>query len=185
VWRSRTRFAIAASPIAPSGKRVGLSPESTRFVDSQMTYYPDQSSCGYFECNQPEKLIAVGWLDPGDPFNQGPVSADFFSKLTGLLVNPWQPAIPMGRHECGFCRFSGGPGVFRYDGLEVHVGISNVFVPAGGFLYVAPSLILHYIDSHGYSPPDDFQRAVLGCPPMRSIEYLKAVLTNGPKGLAK
>lgn len=150
-----------------------------------MTYFPDQSSCGYFECNQPEKLIAVGWLDPARPFNQGPVSAGFFSKVTELLVNPWQPAVAMGRHECGFCRFSGGPATFRFGDVEVQFGVANVFIPADGFLYVAPSLILHYIDSHGYSPPEDFQHAVLACPPMRSIDYMKAVLTNGPLGFAK
>lgn len=150
-----------------------------------MTYYPDQSNCSYFECNQPEKLIAVGWLDPVEPFIQGPLSADVFKKLTELLVNPWQPGIAMGRHECGFCRFSGGPAVFRLDNFEVQLGASNVFIPADGFLYAAPSLILHYIDSHGYSPPEDFQRAVLACPPMRSVDYLRAVLRNGPEGFAR
>lgn len=150
-----------------------------------MTYYPDQSTCDYFGASEPEKLTAIGWLDSARPFNQGPVIADFFRKLTELLVNPWQPAIAMGRHACGFCRFSGGPTVFRLDNFEVQFGASNVFIPADGFLYAAPSLILHYIDSHGYSPPEDFQRAVLACPPMRSIEYLKAILKNGPTGFAK
>lgn len=149
-----------------------------------MSYYADQSSCSYFECNQPEKLIAVGWLDPAEPFNQGRVSVNFFSKLSELLANPWQPVIAMGRHECDFCRFSGGPAVFRLDNFEVQLGASNVFIPANGFLYAAPSLILHYIDSHGYSPPEDFQRAVLACPPMRSIEYMKAILRNGPKSFS-
>lgn len=150
-----------------------------------MTYFRDQTSCGYFECKEPEKLIAVGWLDSAEPFSQGPVSAEFFRKLAELLVSPWQPAVAVGRHECPFCRFSGGPATIRFGDLGIQLGVCNVFIPANGFLYAAPSLILHYIDSHGYSPLDDFQRAVLDCPPMRSIDYLKAVLTNGPLGFAK
>jgi hypothetical protein len=33
------------------------------------------------------------------------------------------------------------------------------------------------------SPPTEFQRAVMACPPMCSMEYLKAILENGPRGM--
>jgi len=59
------------------------------------------------------------------------------------------------------------------------LGFSNVFVPGEGRLYVAPSLILHYIAEHGYAPPQEFQAAVLACPPMGSAEYLAAVAEFG------
>jgi hypothetical protein len=55
------------------------------------------------------------------------------------------------------------------------MGTANVFVPAGDVVFVAPSLLLHYIDSHEYQPPSEFQRAVKACPPMKSMAYLKAV----------
>ena len=55
------------------------------------------------------------------------------------------------------------------------VGFKNVFVPADAKIYVAPELILHYIDQHGYAPPSEFQQAVLDCPTMRSIDYLRAI----------
>ena len=32
-------------------------------------------------------------------------------------------------------------------------------------------------------PPREFQEAVLACPQMRSIDYLKAILANGPNGI--
>ena len=38
----------------------------------------------------------------------------------------------------------------------VAVGSANVFVPGRNVLYMAPSLVVHYIDAHGYRPPDDF-----------------------------
>ena len=45
--------------------------------------------------------------------------------------------------------------------------------------YASPSTILHYVDSHGYAPPLEFQRAVIECPPMRSMEYLRAIQRAG------
>jgi len=144
-----------------------------------MSYFPDLSPYG-----RPE-LIAVGWLEAGKPFSQGDVSEGFFDKLTELLVDPWEPAISCGLHRCQFCRFSGGPGGFRYKDRDIILGASNLYVPDRGKLLVAPSLILHYIDAHGYSPPKEFQDAVLRCPRMRSMDYLKALLQNAPKGFVK
>ena len=57
------------------------------------------------------------------------------------------------------------------------------FVPGKGFLYVAPSLILHYLDAHQYVAPEEFTTAVIECPPVRSQDYLKAIRANAPKGL--
>jgi hypothetical protein len=59
------------------------------------------------------------------------------------------------------------------------MGSANVFVPGEACVYVAPSLILHYIDTHAYAPPDVFWEAVRACPPMRSMAYLKLVHTLG------
>jgi hypothetical protein len=52
-------------------------------------------------------------------------------------------------------------------------------VPGDAKIYLAPELILHYIDQHGYAPPSEFQQAVLDCPTMRSIEYLRAISELG------
>jgi hypothetical protein len=58
------------------------------------------------------------------------------------------------------------------------MGVSNLFVPADGRVFVAPSLIV-YVDAHGYAPPVEFQRAVLKCPPMKSTAYLRQVSAAG------
>lgn len=133
------------------------------------------------------KLVAVGWLEPGYDFQHGDVEPEFVRKLAELLIDPWQPAVSAGRHACAFCRLTGGPASFHLgqsgNRLSVEMGISNLWLPADGFLYIAPSMILHYMDAHGYSPPDDFQKAVSACPPMRSMAYLRSILTNGPKGI--
>jgi hypothetical protein len=147
-------------------------------------HYPDLSPIWLPPSASSSKLLAVGWLEPGHDYRLGEVRTEFVLKLVDLLVNPWQPAIAMGRHPCGFCRLSGGPPSFRFENLaissEVRIGISNLWVPADGFLFVSPSLILHYMDAHGYSPPDEFQMAVMACPQMRSMDYLKALKKHGP-----
>ena len=50
------------------------------------------------------------------------------------------------------------------DGLVVRFGANNLFVPGEGLIYVAPSMIAHYIDAHAYDPPAVFWEAVMKCP---------------------
>jgi hypothetical protein len=126
------------------------------------------------------RLIAVGWLvSPGSA--SGPAAADtaLIERLADLLRDPWQPALALGRHRCAACLYSGGPSHFSYRGAEVALGTNNLYVPAGEVVYVCPSLIVHYMDSHGYTPPAEFRAAVLACPPMRSMAYLRRVRELG------
>jgi len=52
------------------------------------------------------------------------------------------------------------------DGLVVHFGATNLYVPADGCVYVAPSMIAHYADVHRYEQPAVFWEAVMNCPEM-------------------
>ncbi|MEK6247834.1 MAG: hypothetical protein N2C12_06615 [Planctomycetales bacterium] len=148
-----------------------------------MAHFDDLTPCRYFPIDHQENLVAVGWLDPDFEYSQGDVDPDVVADLCRLLVAPWEPCVTMGWHDCGFCRFTTGPRQFSYNGTEVTLGITNLFVPTDGELYVVPSLILHYIDAHNYSPPPAFCDAVMDCPEMRSMDYLKAIIKNGPKAL--
>ncbi len=149
-----------------------------------MTYYPDLSPCSYFDERNADKLVAVGWLEENHSYTLGELSESFVDKLIDLLVKPWAPMYFMGFHDCPFCTPPEGPYKLVYKGTTIQVGSYNLFVPSDGFLYVAPSLIAHYILSHGYAPPAEFYEAVMRCPPMRSREYLDAIKTNGPKEFA-
>lgn len=142
-----------------------------------MTYFADLTPCDYFPVESREPLLAVGWLDREHDYCRGEVAQSFVMKLFELLRKPWQPCVFDGIHTCDFCRFSGGPDYFRLrrQNESVLVGCWNLFVPGNECVFVAPSLIIHYIDSHGYCPPAVFQQAVMGCPEMRSMGYLKAV----------
>ena len=149
-----------------------------------MTYYNDLDPCDYFGPGG-ARLLAIGWLDVGRPYSRGPVPAAFFEPLAQLAVNPWQPLVTAGRHACPFCVFTGGPVEIRVGDASVLLGVNNVFVPAADAVYVTPSLVLHYIDAHDYAPPEAFRRAVEACPPMRSMDYLRAIQKHGLMRLAR
>ncbi len=136
-----------------------------------MAWYADLSPCGYFGQECATFLRAVGWLERGQPFPVGPVDAEVYRQLVEMCKNPWEPGIFMGFHRCNLCLYEGT------------TGKRNVFVPAGKVVFVCPELITHYMNEHGYRPPEEFCDAVLACPPMRSMPYLKALLASGGKPL--
>lgn len=149
-----------------------------------MTYIKDLTSCGYFRRPLTKKLLAVGWLEPHHEFSLGRVEQGAFRALIELLRDPWQPGGGFrGLHDCGFCNEPEVPLRMQFDDIVVQLGAKNVFVPGSERVYVAPSLVLHYIKDHGYCPPEEFCDAVIACPPMRSDEYFKAVAALGPTWL--
>jgi hypothetical protein len=131
----------------------------------------------------------------GDPFVTGDVGEDVFERLCDLTQNPPQFGWPVhaGITRCKRCRFtggcdtayrragSGGGSQASYTVYAVTQGV--LWVPGEGFLWLCDRTITHAIDAHGYCPPAEFCEAVLRCPPMRSMEYLKAVLANGGREL--
>jgi hypothetical protein len=66
------------------------------------------------------------------------------------------------------------------DGLVVHFGANNLYLPADSCVYMAPSMIAHYADVHSYDPPAVFWEAVMNCPEMGSETYRQALLASGP-----
>jgi hypothetical protein len=154
-------------------------------------FYEDLSPCMYVSPSlaEGEKLTAVGWLAWGHPYTlrQLQLPETRFGQLLRLLVGPWEPLCFMGSHECEFCPVE-PPYLEVYyrrhrierDGLVVHFGATNVYVPGEGCVYVAPSMIAHYVDVHSYEPPAVFWEAVMNCPEMGSETYRQALIANGP-----
>lgn len=155
-----------------------------------MSYFADLSPCTEFPIAYSDKLLAVGWLDKEQAYAKGFVPQTVVTRLVELLVNPWQPVASLGWHNCPLCRFTSGPRQFNLttDTLDtgyitIQMGTNNLFVPAQDCIFVAPSLILHYMDAHEYAPPQSFQQAVMACPDMRSMAYLKAIRQHLPQEL--
>lgn len=59
------------------------------------------------------------------------------------------------------------------------MGSGYITVPGDGRIFIAPSLVLHYIDAHGYRPPDPFVAALAACPHPRSRDYGRALRDAG------
>jgi hypothetical protein len=136
-------------------------------------WYEDLTKCDYFGEEYAKLLTAVGWLENGKPLSIGKAPQDFYEKLCEISKNPWAFSFFCGMHECNLCQFEG-----KFGG-------NNIFIPHDGKIYVCPELITHYINKHHYLPPDRFIEAVLACPTMRSMEYLKKMLENGGRDLIK
>lgn len=139
-----------------------------------MTYFKDLSICGYFE---PDywlcRLIAVGWIEQGQPYPIGEVKAEVTAKIRELRQE-FQEAFPAwhfrGLHQCSICTAAGDNGKAALDGSHV-----NLFIPHHGLVFVAPGRIDHHIEQHGYVPPESFIESVLECPSPRSESYREAM----------
>jgi hypothetical protein len=119
-----------------------------------VSWYPDMG------CNtmvaEGDHVRAVGWLSSSKYFPRGEVPADFlarlreFYRLSGHSYKALQFRIFAGKHTCDFCE---------------KVDCSRDFgVATETELFVAPGMIVHYIESHGYLPPSEFISAVLVAP---------------------
>lgn len=126
-----------------------------------MTYFADLShqSMGA----EGEHIRAIGWLHPDYPFSQGTVSAEFLARLklfasqSALSTKALFFAIWCGVHQCEFCGRS--------------IGAQNFGVPAADLLYIAPEMIVHYVEAHDYCPPLEFQEAVINSPLPETEDY--------------
>lgn len=124
-------------------------------------YYADLSQ----ECQlgRGPDIRAVGWLDHQHPYTRGAVPKDFLETLTQHVHTAWQPVVSWGIHACELCQ-----------GKTLGTG-SNVWIPTSRVVYIAPAMITHYIEVHGYQPPDEFVAAVMACPAQDSVEYRQAI----------
>ncbi len=139
-----------------------------------MVWFADNSIRDYLAIPEMQNLRAIGWLERDHEFPRGSIPQEVFDKLVQLLEHPWQPVVSFGYHNCTLCAF-----------VPEARGKKNLFVPGNGFLYVCPELISHYINAHGYAPPDEFCQAVLCCPDMRSMKYNRMLLANGGREMVK
>ena len=165
-----------------------------------MTYFPDLSPCSYggdilrdFEewveedtstirmRRYPTRTLPlpVGWLSSGQPFTQGTVSPEFRRRLDVVLEQGYETGTYVGSHNCEFCDASGAPpgdATKKPSTHDVPSEFHNINIPGRHAVYYAPELIAHYIDEHGYRPPDEFMTALIECPPFRSTAYFLALL---------
>jgi len=128
----------------------------------------------YFGPALAKVCVAVGWLERGTPFPTGAADIRVYRRLQELALDPFQLFVAGGSHGCTLCQFE-----------PEKAGGANLFIPGAGFLFVAPELIVHYMNAHAYLPPNAFGQAVLSCPDMRSMEYKRLFLANGGREIMR
>ena len=109
-----------------------------------MAFFTDLSPYTWVPYETPT-TVNVGWLDLGEPFNIGVTSDEFRRRLQQICQRPERQT--RGIHICCFCSRVYGSGEIRVIGLHR--------------VYAAPELVHHYVEAHGYLPPDEFVAAVL------------------------
>ncbi|XAM01139.1 DUF501 domain-containing protein [Phycisphaeraceae bacterium D3-23] len=94
----------------------------------------------------------IGWLEVPCRFQQGDTTQEFRDRLRELCTHPVN--VMRGMHHCQWCEQDGAQDVPGGNGEICVKG------PTGRW-YCAPTLVSHYVSSHGYRPPDEFMEAVL------------------------
>lgn len=106
--------------------------------------------------------ISVGWLEAGHAVPRGAVPAEFVDELRRLCSAGIYRT--RGFHLCQFCprqSWPPKPTFVAFEDREYLVGSAEIRVDGDGVRYAAPDMIIHYVDAHGYKPPDGFVAAVL------------------------
>ena len=126
-----------------------------------MSFFPDLGTTTLLVSG--DHVRAIGWLHPDHPYTEGQVSAEFLERLKEFVSQSSESASALffgafgGFHTCEFCGWAPGH--------------ANFGVPDGEILYVAPEMVVHYIQEHDYCPPAAFVRAVMRSPLPESEEY--------------
>jgi hypothetical protein len=121
-----------------------------------MAYFKDLTEYRLFGKPEPG-VLNVGWLGEGQPFQTRDTSEAFRAALT-KLCNDHAIRPCAGHHVCEIC-----PGASWHDPYFHNMGNGEIRVrDAAGTWYAAPRLIIHYVDKHGYCPPQQFIDAVIG-----------------------
>jgi hypothetical protein len=128
-----------------------------------MSFFPDMGTISLVAAGP--RVRAIGYLDRDHPFQQGDPPAKFRERLP-LFAITWAESarllgfpLFLGGHLCEFCE-------------DRALGMGDFGVPIWGVLFVAPTLIEHYVERHRYLPPADFITAVMRAPLPGTLRYV-------------
>ena len=123
-----------------------------------MTYFADLTPYAYGPDEGWTGDLNIGWLEAGKPYSHGTPPDGFLEALITCAARPVR--LYRGIHTCELCGASDVH--FDLEGREVYVGNGELRVhDRAGQAYTAPTLVVHYVETHGYLPPPAFIAAVL------------------------
>lgn len=127
-----------------------------------MTVYTDLSPYEYQDHDPAHRMVNVGWLGRGTAFETGVTTPEFRQEVLELIAHQ-DVNLTRGWHLCEFCDAEPGIEVAceSAQGGKVFLGHSEIHVlGADDVVYAAPTMVYHYVDEHGYRPPQQFIDAV-------------------------
>jgi len=125
-------------------------------------FYQDLSPYEYMGAEEPN-VYNIGWLDANRPFEHGTVPEEALSALLRLSASPVNKT--RGWHTCPFCSAT-PPTEIQSKGRKLQLGNGEIRIAGcDGKVYAAPNLVYHYVERHGYKPPDAFVKALLSANP--------------------
>lgn len=131
-------------------------------------YYPDLSVYEYGRTSPLPGVFNVGWLDQAEQFTTGAVPDLFVERLRtwfgSARVNQMR-----GIHQCNLCHNSRSillpineNPTCESNGRTLFLGNWELWIPSANHtVFAAPALIIHYVESHKYCPPDEFISAIM------------------------
>ncbi len=128
-------------------------------------YYKDLTEYNYTNLEysgikRNKKPVCVGWLGREEGFVKGKVSEIIVKRLLLLCLFPRN--LTRGYHVCEFCPSNPYPEDIRQQkgklfGKMIFLGNGEIHIQGkNNRLYIAPTLIVHYISVHNYKPPQEF-----------------------------
>jgi hypothetical protein len=126
-----------------------------------MSYFPDMGCRSMVAAG--DHVRAIGWLHPDHPYTKGVVTSEFLTRLKEFVARSGDSAMALYFGACG--------GVHTCEFCGRVIGIGNFGVPSDDLLFVAPEMVVHYIEKHAYCPPHEFIAAVLRSPLPGTDEY--------------
>lgn len=135
-------------------------------------------------------IQCIGWLDRETPFSTGSTPELFHKRLVDHCIHGIFHVLLSPAH-CSLCAEDPTPLVWPYDRIWPYDKPNQpwingqIFVTSGAVIYTAPTRILHYIDEHGYRPPDAFIEAVINGPLATSAEHQELMRHIGLKAFTR
>ena len=135
-------------------------------------------------------IRAIGWLSRSCPYPRETMVSSLRDVVLNQLRQGLYCGFHCGVHVCEFCYQKDNPGKVIDLGSEMFIrgyptGNGVIIVPGERYLFVAPTMLGHYIEHHDYRPPAEFITALLDCPDCNSdlfIDKLRSLLGNHPDG---
>ncbi len=115
-----------------------------------------------------EEVLCVGWLDKKHPFKQKVTNEKYIEKLTEIYWGSevFDSFVNIYRclDTCDLCGTYDSTKVYDKESRSlISFNEAEIWIPSikEGVYYASPSVLIHYIQDHQYSPPKEYWNAVM------------------------